>query len=139
VTTLQRFALERMVGAIAFVLGCVLALVALHLAEQRFAAVNVDWTVTSRVVDGNDVVIQGEMRKRRACEFIAPPRARTIDGVQLHVKSYATGLSWAPSAQPQQFGPWRIYAGAASTFEVYLVHRCHPMWLTFSKLGEVSP
>jgi hypothetical protein len=137
-TTLQRVAMERFVGALAFIFGCLLALLGLHTAEQRFAPVNVDWVVASKVVDGNDVVIQGTMRKRRACEFIAPPRARTIDGVSLQVKSMGSGLSWAPSSQPQQYGPWRIYGGAASTFEMYLVHRCHPLWLTFSALGKVQ-
>lgn len=131
----------RAASAAAFVLGVSVGLLAVNVIEQRWFPVNTDWTIDDIRTDGRDVLISGTMRKVRACEYIAPVRARTSDGVHLLVTSTSptSGQTWAPSIRPLQFGEWRIHGAAGSSVEVYQVHRCHPLWLTFSILGEVTP
>jgi hypothetical protein len=133
--------LEKVLAAGAFVFGVVLSLIAMHTVEQRFLPVMKDWSVAQIVFDGEDVVLSGTMRKVRACEYEAPPRARTSDGDQLEVVSanVAATKTWAPADVPQQYGPWRIKHGFGHRVEVYQVHRCHRLWLTFSMLGKIGP
>ena len=138
---MKRQLIERAAVACAFVVGVGFGLVLLNGLEQAFFPVNKDWTVASIEVEGRDVIVSGRMRKARPCEYIAPVRARTTDGVHLSVTSTSptSGQSWSPSVRPQQFGPWRVHGGAGSHVEIYQVHRCHPLWLTFSRLGEIKP
>lgn len=108
--------------------------------EGRVLPVVGDFTIEQQRIDGNDVLLVGTMRKWRECGYAPPPRARADDGAVLFVESASSTASqtWPADAVPRRFGPWRIRGGARRAVELYLEHRCHPLYPVFTYLGRVS-
>lgn len=96
------------------------------------------WVVQSARVAGADLIIEGTMIKHFACEYISPPRARDLNGVNYLVESHNTskGKSWAASKEPQTWGPWRVFGGADKILLYYQQDRCHPLWDNFFNAGR---
>lgn len=108
--------------------------------ESTYLPVSKDWTPAVVERDGADLLVAGTLVKERACMYVPPPRARDHDGRNPAVVSASpTALqSWAPDENAQQFGPWRIIGGAGKRVLFFQEHRCHPLWTTFTVLGEVE-
>jgi hypothetical protein len=106
-------------------------------AETWFP-VNTEWTPTRVWVDGDDKWVEGTMVRRRcACVYVPPVRARGINGQHFETKSFSptSASSWKCDSQPQRFGPWQIVGAARARVEVYQEHRCHSFGPTFTVLG----
>ena len=90
--------------------------------DQKFPVIT-DWAITHAVVEGDDVVLRGTMRKRRECLLVPPVIARdTADVPYLLI----TGI-WAAkdsSIMSQSWGPWRIVAGAQRHLSFTMVYLC---------------
>ena len=90
--------------------------------DQRFPVIT-DWAVTHAVVEGEDVVLHGTMRKRRECLLVPPVIARDTAGVPYLLLA---GI-WAAkdsSIKSLGWGPWRIVAGAQRELAFTMVYLC---------------
>lgn len=127
--------------AIGLCAGIFIGLTAWEWTEQEWFPVTRDLKISSLKIVDDDVILTGTVRKVRNCEYLAPVRARTLDGVPLQVVSgrKTATQTWSPSDTPQEFGPWTIFDGAGKEIEIYHVHRCNPLWLTYSQLGIIKP
>ena len=93
----------------------------LDVRDQRYPVIT-DWAVTHAVVEGEDVVLRGTMRKRRECLLVPPVIARDVGGVP-----YTLSAEWRAkdsSAETIPWGPWRIVAGAGRALSFTMVYIC---------------
>jgi len=131
-------------GVMAAACVCVIVvyttMIAVKEAEAKWRPVMKDWTVTEKRTDGADVIISGVVRKVRPCEYEPPPIAIGQRGENYAVvsTSAAPAVSLPATGVQLQFGPWRIVGGAGRQFTMYQEHRCHPLWIQLTKLGEVQ-
>jgi hypothetical protein len=126
--------------AVVFAFVVLTALTVAQRIEQLYFPVNVDWTPSSVTREGDNLIVAGTMVHARDCQYIPPPRARTIDGQGLLVESRSPtrATSWAVSDTPQRFGPWVVHGGAGKRVLFYQEHRCHLLWHITTDLGEVD-
>ena len=105
--------------------------------DQKFPVIT-DWAVTHAVVEGDDVVLRGTMRKRRECLLVPPVIARdTADVPYLLI----TGI-WAAkdsSIMSQSWGPWRIVAGAQRELAFTMVYVCSGGRPNIVAVGSYTP
>ena len=137
---LKRMLMSMLTGT-GLMLGILLGCYTLHSAESAWWPVTTDWTALSVTTEGNDLVVAGTMVKRRDCEYIQPPRARAVVSNRQYVltsRSPTAGRSWAPDDDPQPFGPWVVHGAAGDRVEFFVTYRCHPLWLSNVRLGEVT-
>ena len=129
-------------GGCGFLIGATLGFAVLQQIEPVMLPVTTDWEPLSVTVEGDDLVVSGVMVKRRNCDYIQPPRARSATGNKQFVvisRAPTSGLSWAADADPQPFGPWVIKGAVGHRIEMYIAYRCHPLWVTNTILGEIGP
>jgi hypothetical protein len=133
-----RYPFSAMIGAALFAVFAILAVPWFaHTIEPVLLPVATHWTVTSATRDGNDLVMTGTMIKRRPCTYTPPIIVRDMQGQNYRMEHQSTvrGNTWAPSSEPQRFGPWRIYDGAGKKLTFTSLYECHSLWPTFTELG----
>lgn len=111
-------------------------------AYDQLHPVHTEWKTSRVEVDGDDLILEGTMVKRRCdCEYVPPPRARDASGRHYPVVSTnpTAGQSWSCSPGPQRFGPWRVVGGANARPEIYQQHQCADGRTVFTTLGRVAP
>lgn len=112
-----------------------------HSLEPILFPVNSEWKVTRATVVGNDLILEGTMKKNRNCVFLPPTIAKDSLGQNYRLihASPNKGSSWAANEDIQKFGPWIIENGAGKVLEFTNVFDCHSLWPTFSYLGVYDP
>ena len=104
--------------------------------DQRFPVIT-DWAVTHAVVEGEDVVLQGTMRKRRECLLVPPVIARDLVGAP-----YVLLAEWRAkdsSAKVIPWGPWRIAYGARRDLSFTMVYICSGARPNIVAVGSYIP
>ena len=115
-----RYPFAAIFGALVCLAGLSLFPSALPSLEQSLFPVADGWRVETAVRDGDDLLLTGTMIRERPCRFLPPVVARNERGQNLKLvhQSAIGGTSWAPSSEPQKWGPWRIVGGAGQVLSV---------------------
>jgi len=104
--------------------------------DQKFPVIT-DWAVTHAVVEGDDVVLRGTMRKRRECLLVPPVIARDLAGVPYEL--LAQGRARDSSQKTIPWGPWRIVAGAGRDLSFTMVYVCSGSRPNIVQVGSYIP
>ena len=104
--------------------------------DQKFPVIT-DWKVTQAVIEGEDVVLQGTMRKRRECLLVPPVIARDLGGVPYRLLAEWRAKDSSPKTIP--WGPWRIVAGAQRELAFTMVYVCSGGRPNIVQVGSYIP
>lgn len=91
--------------------------------------------VTYTLAQGDDTLVAGTLRKGRACNWIEPWRAKTIQtnrALQI-ITPPNDSTNW-PVGEIE-FAPIIVVATRGEAFELWAEHECHPLWHTMTYLG----
>lgn len=109
--------------------------------EPVFFPVVEDFRITAIRRDGEDVVISGDMIKRRECRFVSltfyagDPHDLTLARERLHVRFEDQPGDADLTREPgrQNWGPWRLsppHGATGGRVFMRVNHDCHPFWTT---------
>ena len=104
--------------------------------DETFPVIT-DWKVTQAVVEGEDVVLRGTMRKRRECLLVPPVIARDLGGVPYRLLAEWRAKDSSPKTIP--WGPWRIVAGAGRDLSFTMVYVCSGSRPNIVQVGSYIP
>lgn len=131
---------RHVITGISFIIGITLAITTIQIVENEFMPIKKNTYISSMVIKGNDIWIEGYSTKIRACKFIYPVRAVTTEGVSLLVISSnpTASQNWIASDYPQKFGPWQFIDAVGTNFKIFQEYECHPGWSQFQTAGRIN-
>lgn len=108
--------------------------------DEKFPVVE-PLVVTKQELKGDQMVISGWLYKRRNCERIAVlayVKFTDKPNTSLTLDFYDNTMQVSRPEGVSEWGPWvMVLPAGAKQVELYSSHRCHPFWVTQTKLGVV--
>ena len=124
-----------------FVAGAVLPVVSdvVFAWYDEIRPVITDWTITSAVREGDDIVIAGTMIKHRECLLIPPAIARGKNGDPYRLEPVTRWAAKDSSSAVQPWGPWRVYGAVGNRLTFTMVYMCGGARPSIVSVGVYAP
>lgn len=120
--------------AAVFVAAAISTVMLAQKLEHELMPVVTDFRVVrNEHIDGS-IMVSGTMRKVRSCEFV---QVVAYSGeTRLKLELLDAGDATTRAEGVQTWGPWRLTPEKHDPLHIHAIHRCHPLWLTFTDILE---